>query len=270
MERTIFAIITASISMIICIIRANYLNRNAFGWAIFGLFFPLVAVIWIFCLKRNIEFNNQIINNNTSNNSIPIPSFKKEQELLQDLYNKKVLSEDEYNDKLSFIISKEQELIEKNNLALKSDYERKQKELFNKTIQERIQPILNQLLELKNSNVLTEIEFTEKKLLVENLHIEILKKEIENNEIFLSNNIETIYKGDLYIEEVGIASRLQDIMLESDVIVKNKITDKIEIKSKKEWHDILRNNEASNYLLINNCHPTKKIIAKKYFSILGQ
>lgn len=54
MENTtliLFRIIIRIIAIIICVHRAGKLNRNKFGWGIFGFIFPLPAVIWIYCLK---------------------------------------------------------------------------------------------------------------------------------------------------------------------------------------------------------------------------
>ena len=43
-----------------CAQKAAKLNRSAGGWAIFGLFFPIIAMIWISNLKTNITWHGNI------------------------------------------------------------------------------------------------------------------------------------------------------------------------------------------------------------------
>lgn len=43
-----------------CAQKADKLNRSTGGWAIFGLFFPLIAIIWIRNLKNNIVWHDNI------------------------------------------------------------------------------------------------------------------------------------------------------------------------------------------------------------------
>ena len=58
------------VGVLYCIKRAEYLNRNAFLWGIFGFFMPLLAMIIIVFLKdkdelleirvkKQEEFNNE-------------------------------------------------------------------------------------------------------------------------------------------------------------------------------------------------------------------
>lgn len=53
-------IISLILRVIICVIvvkQAQKKNRNAVGWGIFAFFLPIVAWIWISCLKINIEWS---------------------------------------------------------------------------------------------------------------------------------------------------------------------------------------------------------------------
>ena len=46
------------IAMFVCGTKANTLNRNVFGWVIFGLFFPIIAMIWVNCIKPIVKFED--------------------------------------------------------------------------------------------------------------------------------------------------------------------------------------------------------------------
>ena len=46
---------------IYCVNKAGNLNRSKWGWGLFGLFLPIVAVIWIqFMKSKNEEVKNKI------------------------------------------------------------------------------------------------------------------------------------------------------------------------------------------------------------------
>ncbi len=45
---------------IYCAQKADKLNRSTGGWAVFGLFFPIIAIIWISNLKKNIIWHDNI------------------------------------------------------------------------------------------------------------------------------------------------------------------------------------------------------------------
>jgi hypothetical protein len=49
------------VAAIYCANKASSLNRSSGGWAVFGLFFPIISMIWISTLKQNINWheNNQ-------------------------------------------------------------------------------------------------------------------------------------------------------------------------------------------------------------------
>lgn len=44
---------------IICVKKAKKLNRNAFGWGVFGLFLPLIAIIWIQFMKPKTRWEEE-------------------------------------------------------------------------------------------------------------------------------------------------------------------------------------------------------------------
>lgn len=49
------------IGAIVCYSQAKSLNRDGGGWAIFGFFLPLIAMIWVFCSKP-IPYKNEGVN----------------------------------------------------------------------------------------------------------------------------------------------------------------------------------------------------------------
>jgi hypothetical protein len=46
--------------VVYCAQKADKLNRSTGGWAVFGLFFPIIAIIWISNLKKNIIWHDNI------------------------------------------------------------------------------------------------------------------------------------------------------------------------------------------------------------------
>jgi len=53
------------VGAVVCSKKAKELNRDRGGWAIFGFIAPIIAMIWIYCLKpiifwdKNIPLDNQ-------------------------------------------------------------------------------------------------------------------------------------------------------------------------------------------------------------------
>lgn len=43
-----------------CAQKADKLNRSTGGWAIFGLFTPIIAIIWISSLKKKVIWHDNI------------------------------------------------------------------------------------------------------------------------------------------------------------------------------------------------------------------
>lgn len=39
------------VGAVVCYRQAKWLNRDAGGWGVLGFFFPLIAMIWVFCLS---------------------------------------------------------------------------------------------------------------------------------------------------------------------------------------------------------------------------
>jgi uncharacterized membrane protein len=46
-----FQLIFRILGAIVCSNRAKWLNRNTVGWGFFGFVSPIIAMIWIYCLK---------------------------------------------------------------------------------------------------------------------------------------------------------------------------------------------------------------------------
>lgn len=64
----ILLIVIRVIGAMVCSNRAKELNRSASGWGTFGMVFPVIAMIWIYCLKPVIiwDENEPIKNDNLS------------------------------------------------------------------------------------------------------------------------------------------------------------------------------------------------------------
>lgn len=56
----IISFILRIVGAIVCSNQAKWLNRNSGSWAIIGFFFPIIAMIWIFCLNAKPIKNNNI------------------------------------------------------------------------------------------------------------------------------------------------------------------------------------------------------------------
>ncbi len=59
----IFALLSLGLritGILVCVGKANKLNRNSTGWGFFGFFFPIVAMIWIHCLKPVISWDKNV------------------------------------------------------------------------------------------------------------------------------------------------------------------------------------------------------------------
>ncbi len=57
-EYIIVTLILRVVAPVVCALRAKKLNRNTFGWALFGFFAPLLAMIWIQFMKpKQIKSN---------------------------------------------------------------------------------------------------------------------------------------------------------------------------------------------------------------------
>ena len=55
----VFTLILRFVGAIVCSNKAKELNRNTGGWGFFGFFMPIVAMIWVNCLKPNIEWEKK-------------------------------------------------------------------------------------------------------------------------------------------------------------------------------------------------------------------
>ncbi len=47
----IIQLILRIVGVVVCSNKAIELNRNATGWGFFGFFFPIIAMIWVNCIK---------------------------------------------------------------------------------------------------------------------------------------------------------------------------------------------------------------------------
>ena len=55
----IFSFILRMIGVVVCSGKARKLNRSEGGWGFFGFFMPIVAMIWVNCMKPHIEWEKK-------------------------------------------------------------------------------------------------------------------------------------------------------------------------------------------------------------------
>lgn len=48
------------IGAVVCSNKAKDLNRNTTGWGFFGFVLPIIAMIWIHCLKPNMQWDKDV------------------------------------------------------------------------------------------------------------------------------------------------------------------------------------------------------------------
>lgn len=56
----IFQLVLRIIGAVVCSNRAKDLNRSTSGWGFFGFVLPIIAMIWIYCLKPKMEWDNNV------------------------------------------------------------------------------------------------------------------------------------------------------------------------------------------------------------------
>ena len=57
MVLNIFLVVIRIVGIFVCVDKAQKLNRSQGGWGFFGFVSPIVAMIWIHCLKPNIDWS---------------------------------------------------------------------------------------------------------------------------------------------------------------------------------------------------------------------
>ncbi len=48
------------IGVLVCVNRAKQLNRDSGGWGFFGFILPIIAMIWIYCLKPVMKWDENV------------------------------------------------------------------------------------------------------------------------------------------------------------------------------------------------------------------
>jgi hypothetical protein len=59
----IIQMILRLVGIIVCVNKAKELNRSQGGWGFFGFLMPIIAMIWIHCIKPKVKWENQSPNN---------------------------------------------------------------------------------------------------------------------------------------------------------------------------------------------------------------
>jgi uncharacterized RDD family membrane protein YckC len=119
------------------------------------------------------------------------PDFKNEREILLDLYNKQILTSEEFQLKMDQLSAKEAEIIEKIKIREKEIEEKQNHALFQKELNKRTQPLITQIEKLKKTGVLNDVEFNDKKLHIKNRCRLELENDIKNSKVFFGEKIDT-------------------------------------------------------------------------------
>jgi len=59
----IITLILRVVGAIVCSSKAKELNRSTGGWGFFGFMMPIIAMIWIHCIKPNVVWDKNVDNN---------------------------------------------------------------------------------------------------------------------------------------------------------------------------------------------------------------
>ena len=55
----LISLILRIIGVFVCWAKAKKLNRNANGWGVFGFISPVIAMIWVHCIKPKTYLGNR-------------------------------------------------------------------------------------------------------------------------------------------------------------------------------------------------------------------
>jgi hypothetical protein len=258
--RVIWAI-TGMIIRISCIFWivsiAKDLKRDQVGWGFFAFFTPPLALIIMGQKtekKPHTNFNAHEIETSTSsviNVDYEVNNkFDDQKSKLIELRERGILSDSEYLKKLNFILEKEEQFnFQKNN------------DQITKMVNERINPHLLKLSELTESNVFTPEEFEVKKQELFDKYLLKIKEEIalkQQPDKYSSEKIneedlkglKKIYVRDLMGVEIMEVTRIEQKLLESEIILKSKETKIIKKYSAMDIKNIIEKGEAEDYCLI--------------------
>jgi hypothetical protein len=56
----IFSLILRIIGAVVCSNKAKDLNRSTGGWGFFGFMMPIIAMIWVHCMKPNVVWDSNV------------------------------------------------------------------------------------------------------------------------------------------------------------------------------------------------------------------
>ncbi len=67
----IFTFALRILGAVVCYKQAKWLNRDGGSWSVFGFFFPIIAMIWVYCLKSKPSRKSH------NDENIPLKPFTK-------------------------------------------------------------------------------------------------------------------------------------------------------------------------------------------------
>jgi hypothetical protein len=173
-----------------CVERAKTLNRKQLDWGVFSFFFPIVAFIWIKVLKplpsKKVFIGESSLrpesNGSDMNNSDKLNNISIQKKSLLDLKEKKILTINEYEEKLA-ILKQAEMIIRKED---DETSERLKDEELNYYIEKQIEPEINDLKILLGGGLINQTEFDNKRHEIFSAERDFIIK-IPTNKIKLTN-----------------------------------------------------------------------------------
>lgn len=56
----IFTLLLRIVGAVVCVNKAKELNRSTGGWGFFGFFLPVIAMIWVHCIKPKVVWDSNV------------------------------------------------------------------------------------------------------------------------------------------------------------------------------------------------------------------
>lgn len=195
-------------------------------------------LIWIIPVDYNQNSNIKVSENTNetlqSINNSTINQKQTEREILEDLYSKGILTKMECDEKINQLYIKQVQI-----------EERQYHEAFQEELQKKIGPLITQIETLKLNNLLTEDEFNEKKIIIENNCRADLMDDISKGKVTIGSK-EELEKSIIRLKDFNYLAPKYKI---TDQKKSHSIYHGITIKHMIEYEDSLK---GELYLIMHN------------------
>ena len=241
---------------IYCISRAKDLNRSQFGWGVFGLLLPLLALIWILFLKTKQLNPQATINDIQSSAEL---NLRAEEEKCNQLLKEIELQKTEIQKLKLHNLLTDEEYIIKEETVLKRNESIKQ-ELDKIKLEQELEKVKTVINDEINSIIVT-LENTFKSGLINQDELETKKLQLFNeryNTILglpycnpnFQFNMELLKEKDLNSDQKNDLRHAFHSFKIGNVILYSKSTKKLTKVSSKEFIKFNSSNDASKYFYV--------------------